>query len=320
MKGLNNIHRGYTLEIKPFLLAGVQHESGLPGDSHSTNTKLGLDIKYPLAPTLTLDVTANTDFAQVEADRARINLTRFPLYFPGKRDFFLEGAGIFDFQFGDSPIPFYSRRIGINEYNELIPILGGIRRVGKEGPYNLGILTMQAAASGGEPTTNYAVARVKRDVSEESYVGLIATNKQSSVSYNRLLGFDGAWVRSDVFGSNTLIIGGAMAATASPGIRSNNLAYRLYADYPNDFIDHFLGIRGVQGNFDPQVGFLDRRNFRQYSWTFRIRPRPQGIGMQYLEFKPVELDYFVYPNGSLQSLDYEGRILGFQTNSGEIFE
>ncbi len=320
LRGLNNIHRGNALEVKPYFLGGMEREYAAAGNSRSVETKVGLDVKYSLAPTLTLDVTANTDFAQVEADRARINLTRFPLFVPEKRDFFLEGAGIFNFQFGDSPIPFYSRRIGINENHELIPILGGIRLVGKAGPYNLGILTMQTAESGGDPTTNYTVARVKRDVSEQSYVGFIGTNKQSSRSYNRLLGFDGAWVRSDVFGGNTLVVGAAMAASTSPGITSNNLAYRLYADFPNDFMDHFLGIRGVQGNFDPQVGFQDRSNFRQYSWTLRVRPRPPGIGMQYLEFKPVELDYFVYPDGSLQSLDYEGRILGFQTNSGEIFE
>jgi hypothetical protein len=320
LRGLNNIHRGNAIEIKPYLLAGIQREPVLQGENQSTEAKVGLDVKYSLAPTLTLDFTAHTDFAQVEADRARINLTRFPLYFPEKRDFFLEGAGIFNFQFGESPIPFYSRRIGINENHELIPILGGIRLVGKAGTYNLGVLTMQTAESGGEPTTNYTVARVKQDVSEQSYVGFIGTNKQSSRSYNRLLGFDGAWVSSDVFGSNTLIVGGALAATTSPGITSNNLAYRLYVDYPNDFMDGFLGIRGVQPYFDPQLGFIDRSNFRQYSWITRIRPRPPGIGVQYLEFKPGELDYFVYPDGSLQSLDYEGRILGFQTNSGEIFE
>lgn len=320
LQGLNNIHRGNALEVKPYFLGGMEREYAGAGGSRAVETKAGLDVKYSLAPTLTLDVTVNTDFAQVEADRARINLSRFPLFFPEKRDFFLEGAGIFSMQFGDSPIPFYSRRIGINEDHELIPILGGIRLVGKAGPYNLGVLTMQTAESGGEPTTNYTVARVKRDISDQSYVGFIGTNKQSSRSYNRLLGIDGAWVRSDMFGSNTLIVGTALAGSTGPGVISNNLAYRLYVDYPNDFIDHFLGIRGVQGNFDPQIGFQDRSNFRQYAWTFRVRPRPPGIGMQYLEFKPVELDYFVNPDGSLQSVDYEGRLLGFQTSTGELFE
>jgi hypothetical protein len=316
LAGLRDIHRGNAIEVKPYLLGGIEQET----NDHSTQTKAGLDIKYSLTPTLTLDVTANTDFAQVETDRARINLTRFPLFFPEKRDFFLEGADIFNFQFGDSPQPFYSRRIGISPTRELIPILGGVRLVGKAGAYNLGVLTMQTAEASGEPLTNYTVARVKHDFLEQSYVGFMATNKQSSLSSNRLLGVDGAWVRSDVLGSNTLIIGAGLAGTQSPGVTSDNLAYRVYADFPNDFIDHFIGVRVVQGNFDPQVGFLDRSNFRKYSWTFRIRPRPEGIGMQYLEFKPVEVNYFTNPDGSVQSMDYEGRLLGFKTKSGELFE
>ena len=318
--GLKDIHRGNDVEVKPYLLAGIEHGYAPYSDARSTNKKIGLDIKYSLTPTLTLDVTTNTDFAQVESDRARINLTRFPLYFPEKRDFFLEGADVFNFQFGDSPRPFYSRRVGISASRELMPILGGARLVGKEGPFNIGVLTMQAGEGGGEPVTNYTVARVKRDFLEQSYVGFVATNKQSVLSYNRLLGADAAWVRSDVFGSNTLIVGAALAGTSNPGIRSNNLAYRIYADFPNSFIDHFIGMRTVQENFDPQVGFQERNNFRQYSWTFRIRPRPEGIGMQYLEFKPVEVDYFTNFDGTVQSMNYEGRLLGFKTKSGELFE
>lgn len=320
LAGLENVHRGNQVEVKPYVLGGEERGYAPFSDVRSRQTKIGLDIKYGLTSTLTLDVTTNTDFAQVEADRVRINLTRFPLFYPEKRDFFLEGAGIFDFQFGDSPIPFYSRRIGLSDAGEAIPILGGARVVGKAGQYNLGVLTMQTAENAGEPMTNYTVARVKRDLLQQSYLGFIATNKQSSSSYNRLLGFDGAWVRSDVFGTNTLIIGGGIAGTKNPGVTANNLAYRLYADYPNDFINHFIGIRVVQRNFDPHVGFQDRKDFVQYSYTFRIRPRPQGIGMQYIEFKPIEMDYYVGTNGAIQTLNYEGRVLGFQTNSGEYFE
>ncbi len=320
LMGLKDIRRGNAVEVKPYILAGVEHGFAPYSDARSTDKKIGLDIKYSLTPTLTLDVTTNTDFAQVETDRARINLTRFPLFFPEKRDFFLEGADVFNFQFGDSPRPFYSRRIGISASRELIPILGGLRLVGKGGAYNLGVLTMQTGEGAGEPLSNYTVARVKRDFLEQSYVGFIATNKQSASSYNRLFGADAAWVRSNLFGSNTLIVGAALAGTWNPGMTTNNLAYRIYADFPNDFIDHFIGMRTVQENFDPQVGFQERSNFRQYSWTFRIRPRPEGIGMQYLEFKPVELDYFANFDGSVQSMDYEGRLLGFKTKSGELFE
>ncbi|HEY6953020.1 MAG TPA: hypothetical protein VI758_11465, partial [Bacteroidota bacterium] len=148
----------------------------------------------------------------------------------------------------------------------------------------------------------------------------LATSKQSSYSYNRLLAVDGAMIRSDIFGSNTLVIGGVLAGTMNPGVRTDNLAYRIYADFPNDFINHFIGYRVVEGHFDPQMGFADRTGFRKYSYTFEIRPRPEGIGVQYLEFKPIELDYYTNMDGSTQSMDYEGRLLGFRTNSGESFE
>jgi hypothetical protein len=320
MIGLKNIRRGNALEVKPYILAGVEHGYAPYSDARSTDKKLGLDIKYSLTPTLTLDVTTNTDFAQVEADRVYLNLTRFPLYFPEKRDFFLEGAGMFDTQFGDQPVLFYSRRIGISASRELTPILGGIRLVGKAGPLNVGALTMETAEASGEPATNYAVVRVKRDLADQSYFGFMATNKQSSLSFNRLFAVDGAMIRSDVFGSNTLIVGGVLAGTVNPGVTGNNLAYRIYADFPNDFINHFIGYRVVQENFDPQMGFADRTGFRKYSYTFSIRPRPEGIGMQYIQFTPVEVDYYTNMDGSVQSMDYEGRLLGFKTNSGEYFE
>ena len=139
--GLRDIHRGSTLEVKPYISGGYQ-QNVLPEKSRTILTKVGLDLKYPLTQTLTLDVTFNTDFAQVEADRAQINLTRFPLFFPEKRDFFLEGAGTFDLNFGGRPLLFYSRRIGLSN-GEQIPIIAGARVVRKVDEYDIGVLDMQ---------------------------------------------------------------------------------------------------------------------------------------------------------------------------------
>ena len=125
--GMRDIHRGSALEVKPYISGGYQQDF-IPEHSSTTLTKVGLDIKYPLTQTLTLDLTANTDFSQVEADRARINLTRFPLFFPEKREFFLEGAGMFDLNFGAQPLLFYSRRIGLSQ-GEQVPIIAGVRVV-----------------------------------------------------------------------------------------------------------------------------------------------------------------------------------------------
>lgn len=320
LHGLENIKRQSLIELRPFGIAGIQKGFEPYNYENTTNTKIGLDAKYSLTTSLTLDATINTDFAQVEADQAKINLSRFPLFFPDKREFFIEGSGIFNTQFGETIYPFYSRKIGLNSERQLIPILGGLRLVGIEGNSNIGFLTMQTAEKYGEPTTNYTVARIKQNVLESSYIGVMATNKQNTFSYNRFLGIDGLWTNAKIFGNNTLLVGGVIGATFSPNQKTNNLAYRLFVDYPNDFIDHFIGITSAQENFNPEMGFLARKDFNKFSYLFKIRPRPGIYGIQNLEFKPIEADYYYDNRGILQSLYYEGRPLGFTLESGEFFE
>lgn len=320
LHGIENIKNKTLIELKPFAIGGIQ-KGYIPYNFENTNTtKIGLDAKYSLTSSLTLDATINTDFAQVEADQEKINLTRFPLFFPEKREFFLEGAGIFTTQFGGMIYPFYSRRIGLNSARQLLPIYVGLRLVGTTNKSNLGFLTMQTAEKYGEPTTNYTVARLKQNVLESSYIGFMATNKQNSVSYNRFVGVDGLWTNSNVLGNNTLVIGGALGAVLSPSIKSDNLAYRFYVDYPNDLIDYFIGITAAQKNFIPEMGFTARNDFNKFSSALRIQPRPVIPFIQYLQFKPFELDYYYDKQGILQSLYYEGRPLGFSTESGEFFE
>jgi hypothetical protein len=316
--GIRNVSRGTDLELKPYGLAGIQRDYAPSGESRSTLTKVGLDLKYPVTPTLTLDVTTNTDFAQVESDRAQINLTRFPLYFPEKRDFFLEGSGIFSFNFGASPRPFYSRRIGIAGEDQ-IPIIVGGRLVGKAGPYDIGVLNMQTAVKGPEHTTNYSVVRVKRDVLDHSYIGILATNKQLTGSHNRLLGADFDVRLSNLFGNNNLEIGGGIAGTQSSGLSGQAMAYRFFVDYPNDVIDHFIGIRSVQSNFNPEMGFVSRFG-KQISWALSLTPRPHILGIRTLEFIPVGVEYYLDVNNIPESAYWEWRPLGIHMDSGEDFE
>jgi len=318
LAGLQNIRRGSTLEIKPFASGGLQRGFAPFSDERETLRKVGVDFKYPLAQSLTLDATVNTDFAQVESDRAQINLTRFPLFFPEKREFFLEGAGIFQFNFGEWPIPFYSRRIGIVA-GEQIPIIAGARVVGKAGDYDLGALDIQTAKKDSVPTANFAVLRVKRNILKQSYVGVLATNKKLAGSHNRLFGADANLRFSNIFGDNTLEIGGAVAGTQTPALHGDNLAYRFFVDFPNDFIDHFIGIRSVQKNFNPETGFVPRFG-KQLSWALRIAPRPGKWGIRQLVFKPVDVEYFWDADNRPESAFWEWRPFGFLTESGEFFE
>lgn len=316
--GIRDVSRGRDLEVKPYGLAGIQREYPEDGEGRAARTKVGLDIKDALTPTLTLDITSNTDFAQVEDDRAQINLTRFPLYFPEKRDFFLEGSGIFDFNFGGSPRPFYSRRIGIAQGDQ-IPIIAGARLVGKSGPYDIGLLDMQTAEKGAEPTTNYSVVRIKRDVLGHSTVGILATNKELHGNHNRLFGADMDMRFSDLFGNNNLEIGAALAGTETPGLSGKALAYRFYVDYPNDLIDHFIGIRSIQSDFNPELGFVSRYG-KQVSWALSLSPRPHMLGIRSLEIVPVDLEYYLDVNNVPESAYWEWRPVGIHWDSGEDFE
>jgi hypothetical protein len=316
--GLRTIQRGSDFELRPYVSGGIQRGFAPFSDERSTLTKTGLDMKYPISQSLTMDVTLNTDFAQVESDRAQINLTRFPLFFPEKREFFLEGAGTFADNFGGRPVLFYSRRIGVASGGQ-IPIIAGARLVGKTDSYSIGVLNMQTAEKDNEPTTNYAAFRLKKDILGQSYIGVLATNKQSPGRYNRVYGADANLRFSNLIQDNTLVVGGAVAGSSTPSMSGNNLSYRLFVDYPNDFIDHFIGVRSVEENFNPEVGFVDRRG-KQLSWAFYVMPRPGIWGIQQLVFKPVDVAYYWDVNGVPETAVWEWRPLGFTTESGEFFE
>ena len=191
LKGLEDIPREPNFKLKSYLSSDFRN---LEGDDFDTEFDVGLDLKYSVTSGLTLDGTLNTDFSQVEVDVQQINLTRFSLFFPEKRDFFLENAGIFTFGQTDSRgnrpselIPFFSRRIGLSEDGQPIPILGGARLTGRAGPYSLGFLNMQTLEAESEPANNFTVARVKRNILNQSEIGGIFINRQSNLSgdYNR---------------------------------------------------------------------------------------------------------------------------------------
>jgi hypothetical protein len=316
--GISGVSRGRDLEIKPYGLAGYQQEFPPVGNDRTALTKIGIDIKYPVTPTLTLDLTTNTDFAQVESDQAQINLTRFPLYYPEKRDFFLEGSGVFDFNFGGSPRPFYSRRIGIAN-DDQISILAGGRLVGRAGAYNVGFLDMQTGRKGDEPTTNYAVLRLKRDILGHSYVGILATNKQLAGYHNGLIGADIDLRLSNVLGDKNLEVGAAIAGTETSNLKGQTLAYRFFVDYPNDMIDHFIGIRSIQADFNPEMGFVSRYG-KQISWALSFAPRPDVLGIRSLELIPVEMEYYLDVNNVPESANWLWRPIGVHWESGEDFE
>ena len=194
--GLSDLPRpGLNLELKPYALGGAEQERDAAARLDTDQQmELGLDVKYEVRPGLLLDGTINTDFAQVEADDQQVNLTRFSLFFPEKRDFFLENSGIFEMgwrSFFEPPpfLLFFSRQIGISD-DGAIPILGGLRLTGRAGQQTVGLINVVTDEKFGEPRTNFAVARVKRDVGSAGYVGAMATDRRNGNDWNSTGGLD----------------------------------------------------------------------------------------------------------------------------------
>ena len=176
-----------TLELKPFVASSLASDvTTTPAVSNDLGGDVGFDVKYGLTPNVTADFTYNTDFAQVEADEQQVNLTRFGLFFPEKREFFLENQGLFVFggqnsnNQGDTPTLFYSRRIGL-ESGQLVPIGAGGRVTGRAGPYTIGLIDIQTRGVDGirVPSTNFGVARVRRDILGRSAIGAILTGRSA---------------------------------------------------------------------------------------------------------------------------------------------
>ena len=187
---LQDVRSKKPVYITPYALAGVDRQPELGPDGafvaeNEVSREIGLDLRYALSGNLNLDVTANTDFAQVEADDQQVNLDRFPLFFPEKRRFFQEGSGIFDFSTGGGNRLFHSRQIGLANDRTPVPVLGGARMVGRIGEWDLGLLDMQTDRLGATKSENFGVARVRRRVLNPfSYIGVMGTSRLDSDGHN----------------------------------------------------------------------------------------------------------------------------------------
>ncbi len=320
LTGIRGIGAVSLVELKPYGSGGIAKSCGKGVNGVS---KIGADINYLITPTMKLNITTNTDFAQVESDRAQVNLTRFSLFYPEKREFFLEGRNYFNFGLGHSIQPFYTRRIGLTPERKEIPIIGGVRFLGKSGDATLGGMTIQTAAKDTVQGTNYTVLRWKQDILEQSNFGLIGVGKTESGRKNLVYGADFLYSTAKLFGDKNLSVGGALAQSyTSDGVSKTGMAHRLFFYLPNDFIDFSAIWDRSDKNFNPETGFLRRTNYQMYNADFRIKPRPKFLPwIQHFVFKPFDFNYYIEDDtGELQSLWSEFRPLGFTTTSGEFFE
>ncbi|MEX2271045.1 MAG: DUF5916 domain-containing protein [Vicinamibacterales bacterium] len=273
-----------NLKIFPYVLGLARNEIG--ADRTITKGEIGLDVKYSVTPSLTLDVTVNTDFAQVEVDEQQVNLDRFTLFFPEKRPFFLENAGLFSVGSAGEAEIFFSRSIGIGRRGEQIPILGGARLSGRIGGATVGVLNMQTGdVDNVALPNNFTVGRVRRDLPNRSAVGAMFVNRQATGSraldddHNRSLAVDGRWG----IGKYGLISGFA-ARTFTPGRQGSQAAYQIAAQRTAPAWDLTASYTATGRDFNPEVGFLSRRNgWRKPEFLTMHRIRPADfIGIQEL--------------------------------------
>ena len=280
LTGINSLSQGADMRIKPFVVGGARNQHLSPTASDISPVRdVGFDARYGLTPGVNLDATVNTDFAQVEADEQQVNLTRFNLLFPEKRDFFLENAGLFQMGTGTSftstPVEtdlFFSRRIGLSDEGQPIPILAGARVAGKSGKHNVGFLDIQTDQYFTRPGENFLVGRYSRDVLSRSRVGAIVVNKESvdgSTRFNRTFGAD-----ANLAVGKNLQINSFLAKTSSPDTVGQDMSFYGRIAYRDPAWNVWLNYLDVQDNFNAEVGFVQRTGVKTTKTYISRTPRP----------------------------------------------
>src|SRR5262249_37931637 len=285
--GVEEIQRRRLYEIKPYGTGGWRQGVplvGAPGFDSGVNGKVGLEVaKIGITPSLTAEFTVNPDFGQAEVDNQVINLTRFSVFFPEKRDFFLENSGIFLFGREEENQAFFTRRIGLTDDGAPVPIDYGAKLTGRIGRYNVGFLQVQTRKLGeissglGIPREQFTVLRVKRDVLKRSYIGGIFVNRQGATSigdnkYNRVARVDSEFNLTDHYTATAFWMGSITA-----GVHSSYGSSRLQSIFENSLYRFITVYEDVGSNFNPEVGFIERNAIHQYFGQFAYKPRPKFI-------------------------------------------
>jgi hypothetical protein len=283
-----NLLKSNNLKLIPYGLVRTVKDYTITPEESATEAEFGIDAKYGLTPSLTLDLTYNTDFAQVEVDDQQVNLDRFNLFFPEKRPFFLENAGQFTVGSPGEVDIFFSRKIGISDVGQPVPILGGARLSGKENKTNIGFLNMftDEVPELGVDQNNFTVARINHEFQGRSAIGAAFTNRmglgaESDDDYNRVFALDGRWG----IGQSTQF-SGFLARSVTPGIDNDEYAFKTNGVYNWSGWELAAAYTEVGAGFNPEVGFLFRNAFRKPEFRVLYHYRPQNPNSKILELRP----------------------------------
>lgn len=304
LTGLKNITKGVGLDIRPYALGGIDYKSG---EDNKYVFDAGGELFYNITPGLKAVLTVNTDFAQTESDSRQINLTRFSLHFPEKRDFFLDGTNYFNFGLsgdrsslsGRKNISFFSRRIGLDENGKPIPIVYGVKMTGQAGKWNLGFQNIMDHPD--DDYRNFIVARVTRNIGKQSYVGFIGTQGNAlGPESSYLAGMDIRLSTSTFSGNKNASLTAYGLKSWTEGLAGDDASFGLDMNYPNDFFFFRLGYQQIGENYRAGIGFVPRLGIRQSYGYIGLGPRPNTWGIQQIEFE-TGLDYITDMDNKLLS-------------------
>ncbi len=316
LAGLVGLERGRSLRVKPFALSSWKGGSLASGQDRGSEVDGGIDVKYGVTSKLTLDLSYRTDFSHVEADQAQLNLSRFSLFFPERREFFIENQGTFTFgdivQSGlrsgtttqDFTL-FHSRRVGLTKDGQPIPLLGGARLTGRAGPIELGLATLASERTDAVPGETFTVARLKNHVLSASDVGVLFTERRATT-----VDSDGARSRSVGADANfrlmnRLYITSYLVSSEADG--AQGAAGRLLVGWRDDVVNTSVMYRQIGEHFNPTLGFLRRGGIKHYYSSVGLHPRPRAYGVA--EVNPyVEGSYITDFDGRLESRDVVGAL------------
>jgi hypothetical protein len=303
--GINDITQGIGLDLIPYITGGFSKQQDENPDPVANG---GLDIFYNITPSLKAALTFNTDFAQTEVDDKQINLTRFSLFFPEKRDFFLDGANYFTFGInGDSEdpmntqnIPFFSRRMGLDAEGNPVPIIYGGKFTGKVGNWNMGFMHIKDDNQWDNP--GYTVGRVSRNLGKQSSIGLIGTNGDAFSNVNSsLAGLDLKLASSEISVNKNLTYNLYGLKSFSDSLKGDDISFGTEVNYPNDFLNFRVGYLQIGENYNAGLGFVPRKNIRNFYGGIGLGPRPKNspvmqvkTGIRYIFFTDLK-------NGGLET-------------------
>ena len=318
--GLTDVTQGKGFEVKPYVAGTVADGPGRsPAVETETTADVGGEVTYNITPSLRAVGTVNTDFAETEVDTRRVNLTRFPLFFPEKRGFFLDGATFFDFPNN----AFFSRRIGLTS-GQPQRVIGGAKMTGQAGRQDVGLMYVRTGEDQGAIGENFLVARVRRRTLQQSYFGALYTVRDApsdATAAQHTAGVDFRLATSSFRKNKNLFFTGYLVGNSTVGkATGGQAAFGAMLDYPNDVIDMSMSFQEVQEQYNPAVGFTARREFRRYTPEARWNPRP--VGNRYIRRFGFGAQPNVFTNlqGDLETVDGNIQAFRMELHSGDNLE